>query len=204
MRLIKTCNLCNDITKLLQQIKIYVTRKGKGVTLYLFMKMKKIAMILMMAMLVNLLIPMNSEAKTLSTETKNAYSESDLRYLTSIIYCEARGEGFAGQKAVGIVVMNRVESELFPNDIEGVIYQSGQFSPVYNGSLSSALSLYDSEKASGVYDDTMLSCLQAAESVLEGSRMINVEEDVYYLGQYLFFSRYVKNAKFQLGNHMFR
>lgn len=166
--------------------------------------MKKIAMILMMAMLVNLLIPMNSEAKTLSTETKNAYSESDLRYLTSIIYCEARGEGFAGQKAVGIVVMNRVESELFPNDIEGVIYQSGQFSPVYNGSLSSALSLYDSEKASGVYDDTMLSCLQAAESVLEGSRMINVEEDVYYLGQYLFFSRYVKNAKFQLGNHMFR
>lgn len=204
MRLIKTCNLCNDITKLLQQIKIYVTRKGKGVTLYLFMKMKKIAMILMMAMLVNLLIPMNSEAKTLSTETKNTYSESDLRYLTSIIYCEARGEGFAGQKAVGIVVMNRVESELFPNDIEGVIYQSGQFSPVYNGSLSSALSLYDSEKASGVYDDTMLSCLQAAESVLEGSRMINVEEDVYYLGQYLFFSRYVKNAKFQLGNHMFR
>lgn len=155
-------------------------------------------------MLVNLLIPINGEAKSLSAGTKDTYTESDLRYLTSIIYCEARGEGFAGQKAVGIVVMNRVESELFPDDIEGVIYQSGQFSPASNGSLYSALALYDSEKESGDYDDTMLSCLQAAVSVLEGSRMINVEEDVYYLGQYLFFSRYVKNARFQLGNHMFR
>lgn len=168
------------------------------------MNMKKIAIILMMVVMINLLVPFPCEAATLSTCTKDKYTASDLRYMTAIIYCEARGEGYAGQKAVGIVVMNRVESELFPNDVEGVIYQSGQFSPVSNGSLSSALALYDFEKESGNFDETMMSCLQAAESVLTGSRMINVGEDVYYLGQYLFFSRYVKNARFQFGNHMFR
>lgn len=204
MRLIIIVKLCNDITKLLQQIKIYVTRKGNGVTRYLIMKTKKIAIILMMVMLVNLFVPLRCEAETLSACTKDKYSASDLRYLTSIIYCEARGEGYAGQKAVGIVVMNRVESELFPNDVKEVIYQSGQFSPVSNGSLSSALALYDEQKERGDFDSTMLSCFQAAEEVLEGSRMVNVDEDVYYFGEYLFFSRYIKSARFQLGNHMFR
>lgn len=168
------------------------------------MKIKKIAMVLMMTMLVNLFMPITCEAQTLTNTTKDEYTESDLRYLTSIIYCEARGEGYAGQKAVGIVVMNRVKSELFPDDVQEVIYQSGQFSPVSNGSLSSALSLYDYENQEGDFDETMASCKEAATEVLEGSRMINIEEDVYYLGEYLFFSRYVKGARFQLGNHMFR
>ncbi|MGN0438083.1 MAG: cell wall hydrolase [Lachnospiraceae bacterium] len=168
------------------------------------MKKKELVIILLMVVIVNCCFPFTCNAQTQSDNTKETYTDADLRYLTSIIYCEARGEGFAGQKAVGIVVMNRVESELFPNDIESVIYQSGQFSPVSNGSLSSALGLYDSQTAAGEYDDTMLSCVHAAKSVLEGSKMINEKKNVYYLGQYLFFSRYVKNAKFQYGNHMFR
>lgn len=55
--------------------------------------------------------------------------------MASIINCEAGGESYQGQVAVGIVVMNRVRSKQFPNTIRKVIYQRGQFSPVRNGML---------------------------------------------------------------------
>lgn len=168
------------------------------------MKTKKIAFILFAVLLCNLMFAFPCEATGITVPTKDKYSASDLRYLTSIIYCEARGEGYAGQKAVGIVVMNRVESELFPNDVVDVIYQSGQFSPVGNGSLSSALSQYDRQKESGEWDRTMLSCFQAAEEVLEGSREVLVNESGQDFSDYLFFSRYISGARYQLGHHMFR
>ena len=38
--------------------------------------------------------------------------------------------------AVAAVVLNRVESSSFPNTISGVIYQSGAFSCVSNGSIN--------------------------------------------------------------------
>ncbi len=181
----------------------FVTRKGTGEKQKI-MKTKKIAFILLAVLFGNLFIALQGEAADITVDTKDKYSASDLRYLTSIIYCEARGEGYAGQKAVGIVVMNRVESELFPNDVVDVIYQSGQFSPVGNGSLSSALSKYDWQKQSGEWDQTMLSCFQAAEEVLEGSREVMVNESHQDFSEYLFFSRYINGARYQLGHHMFR
>ena len=168
------------------------------------MKTKKIAFLLMMTAMFCFTLPIQSEAATIAETTKDKYSASDLRYLTSIIYCEARGESYAGKKAVGIVVMNRVESDLFPDDIQGVIYQSGQFAPVSNGSLAAALSMYDRQGEYGEWDKTMLSCFEAAEEVLEGSREINVNDKEQDMGDYLFFSVYIGGARYQLGNHMFR
>ncbi len=34
------------------------------------------------------------------------------------------------------VILNRVESDQFPNTIEGVIYEAGQFQPVRNGHIN--------------------------------------------------------------------
>ena len=72
--------------------------------------------------------------------------------------CEAGGECYAGQLAVGAVVMNRVKSSSFPNSISGVIYQKGQFSPVASGKLARVLS---SGKISS-------SCYQAAREAMSG------------------------------------
>lgn len=47
--------------------------------------------------------------------------------LASIIFCEAGNQPYEGQVAVGAVVMNRVNSDIYPNSIEEVIYQPGQF-----------------------------------------------------------------------------
>jgi hypothetical protein len=44
--------------------------------------------------------------------------------LADAIYFEARGEPFRGQQAVAQVVMNRVFSGYYPNDVCGVVYQN--------------------------------------------------------------------------------
>ncbi len=59
--------------------------------------------------------------------------QNDLDLLAQIIYGEGRGEPYEGQVAIGAVVLNRVESPLFPNTIEDVIYQRGAFDAVDDG-----------------------------------------------------------------------
>jgi spore germination cell wall hydrolase CwlJ-like protein len=59
----------------------------------------------------------------------------DMRCLAEAIYFEARGEPLAGQLAVGEVVINRAESDAFPDDYCGVITQPAQFSFVRRGRI---------------------------------------------------------------------
>ena len=65
-----------------------------------------------------------------------AIVSADHRLLAKLVYAEARGEPYKGQVAVAAVVLNRVRSASFPNTISGVIYQSGAFSCVSNGSIN--------------------------------------------------------------------
>lgn len=78
--------------------------------------------------------------------------------LAALIHCEARGESYEGQLAVGAVVMNRVRSGAYPDSIHGVIYASGQFTPAMSGKLNK---VYESGKIQE-------SCIQAAEEALSG------------------------------------
>ena len=56
-------------------------------------------------------------------------SEEDLELLARLVYLESRGEPYEGQVAVAEVVLNRVLSDRFPDTVEEVIYQAGQFTP---------------------------------------------------------------------------
>lgn len=87
---------------------------------------------------------------------------SDVAMLAALIQCEAGGESYEGKLAVGSVVMNRVDSSYFPDTVVGVIYQSGQFSPVASGRFAVVLS-----------SGTDASCVQAATEVLAGTRTLN-------------------------------
>ena len=68
------------------------------------------------------------------------YSQSDYNLLARVISAEARGEPYVGQVAVGAVILNRIESPLFPNTIPGVIYQPGAFSCLNNGQFNQPVS----------------------------------------------------------------
>lgn len=97
--------------------------------------------------------------KVQTTGASVSASSDELYLLAAIIECEAGGEPYAGQLAVGAVVMNRVKSSSFPDSISGVIYQSGQFTPAGSGKLSRVLS-------SGKIGN---SCYQAAREALSGA-----------------------------------
>ena len=62
-----------------------------------------------------------------------ASSGSDLDMMAAIIFCEAGNQIMTGKIAVGAVVLNRMRSPRFPGSLSGVLYQSGQFSPVMSG-----------------------------------------------------------------------
>jgi len=56
----------------------------------------------------------------------------EIDLLAKLVTAEAGGEPYLGQVAVAAVVLNRMKSPDFPNTINKVIYQPGQFSPAAN------------------------------------------------------------------------
>lgn len=64
---------------------------------------------------------------------------TDLVLFAALLQCEAGTSSYDSLLAVATVIMNRVNSSRFPNTLSGVIYQSGQFSPTWNGSLKRTL-----------------------------------------------------------------
>ena len=78
-------------------------------------------------------------------------------WLSRIISAESKGESLEGQIAVGNVILNRVDSPEFPNNIYDVIFDArwgGQFAPVKNGTI---------------YDAPSDSSILAAKLCLEGA-----------------------------------
>lgn len=121
------------------------------------------------------------DAKTI--EEINAERKQDqVKLLAALIYCEAGNQLYTGKVAVGAVVMNRVESGRFPNTMEGVIYQRGQFTPAMTGKLARILSS----------NHIPSSCYDAAYDALNGVDPVNGA---------LFFN--TGHGKFKLGDHYF-
>mgnify|MGYP002509478653 FL=1 len=98
------------------------------------------------------------EAREKAAALQSQYQE----LMASIIFCEAGNQPYEGQVAVGAVIMNRVRSSAYPNSIEGVIYQSGQFGPASTGWL-------DRVRNSRGYT---ASAMQAANDALAGANPI--------------------------------
>ena len=64
---------------------------------------------------------------------KTEYSEIEL--LERVVEAEAGNQGLMGKRLVVAVIYNRVESEKFPNTIQGVLKSPHQFSTVWNGAV---------------------------------------------------------------------
>ncbi len=111
-----------------------------------------------------------------------AAQQAEKELLASLIFCEAGNQPYEGQVAVGAVVMNRINSSSYPDTMEEVIYQSGQFSPAMSGWL-------DRVRANQGYTEA---AMQAAEDALAGSNPI---------GDCLYFS--VGGYGTRIGDHLF-
>lgn len=137
-------------------------------------------------------------ARSVEEQLADAHiSETDFRYMASIIFAEAGNQCKAGQQAVGIVVMERIKSPEFKNTVYDVIHEPRQFSPVRDGNLKKALSLYDQGK---LPNET----LEAARYALRGNTTVDYNGTTYDLSGYLYFSRYVKGCRLKIQDHMFK
>jgi len=120
------------------------------------------------------------------------YDETDVLWLSRIIYAESRGEPFEGKLAVGCVVMNRVESDEFPDDVYSVIFDRKygvQFTPTSNGTINNTP------------DE---SCVIAAKLCLEGVRV--ADDALYFVNERIAKSAWVSRNRekvMEIGNHTF-
>ncbi|GEM_PF-2174556 len=75
------------------------------------------------------------------SEPEKAYdiSDSELDLLMRLVSAEAHGEPIEGKTAVAAVVFNRVKSGHFPDTVEAVIEQDGQFCVVTNGRIETSV-----------------------------------------------------------------
>ena len=115
-------------------------------------------------------------------DTLKEEEERAEKLLASIIYCEAGNQSFTGQVAVGAVVLNRMANEAYPDTMEEVIYQPGQFCPAGSGWL-------DRVRSTDGYTE---SAMQAAEAALAGENPI---------GDCLYFDQ--GGYGYQIGAHYF-
>lgn len=120
--------------------------------------------------------------EVIEEEKKKASYEAAKKLLAAIIFCEAGNQPYEGQVAVGAVVMNRVKSGSYPDSIEAVIYQKGQFGPASTGWL-------DKVRKSGGYTD---SAMKAAADALDGANPV---------GSCLYFDKGGNGTK--IGDHYF-
>jgi len=126
----------------------------------------------------------SAEAKRVQQKEAVLATATELEILAALIQCEAGGEPYEGQVAVGAVVMNRVRNGGYPNNITDVIYASGQFTPASGGRMESLI----------LNKTTRASCVQAAQEAISG---------VCNVGDALHFRRNNGRPGLVIGNHVF-
>lgn len=96
-------------------------------------------------------------------------SAGELDIFAAILECEAMQE-HDSLLAVATVIMNRMNSSIFPNSIKEIVYAEGQFEPVWTGRLDTVLSRGASDLS-----------YQVAQEALNGARLAAVADCYYFL-----------------------
>lgn len=71
---------------------------------------------------------------------KPSATDANINLLARIISAEGRGESYVGQVAIGAVICNRIEHPSFPDTLQGVIYQNGEFTALVDGQFNQPVS----------------------------------------------------------------
>jgi N-acetylmuramoyl-L-alanine amidase len=66
-------------------------------------------------------------------ETTERFTEKEKYMLAKIAMAEAEGCGIKAKELVIHTVLSRIESDMFPNTVEEVIFQKNQFTPISDG-----------------------------------------------------------------------
>lgn len=132
----------------------------------------------------------NTKTDIVLISNEKYVNQSDLYWLAKIVSAEARGESLQGQIAVANVVLNRVNSKMFPDTVQEVIFQPGQFCPVSTGSLNS---------------QPTSNAIKAAEYALQGVRVVPENVMFFYNPDLAGKRNWIRTREIvkRIGNHVF-
>ncbi len=90
---------------------------------------------------VSLIVTTSSGEETIITTTQATTEEStvslsDVELIALLTMAEAEGESEEGKRLVIDTVLNRVDHSYWPSTVRGVVYQSGQFTSMWNGRVN--------------------------------------------------------------------
>ncbi|WP_225435187.1 spore cortex-lytic enzyme [Bacillus aerolatus] len=77
----------------------------------------------------------SSGNKPMATSVPPGFSQNDIQLMANAVHGEARGEPYEGQVAVAAVILNRMQSQSFPNTVSGVIFEPRAFTAVADGQI---------------------------------------------------------------------
>lgn len=69
-----------------------------------------------------------AEAKRIKAEQMNVYDDYEIALMAKVVRAEAGNQDNVGKRLIVDVILNRVDSPLFPNTVEEVVEQENQFS----------------------------------------------------------------------------
>ena len=71
-----------------------------------------------------------------SAKRKTTLTDEEILLMQKVVSAESRGESPEAQYTVACVILNRMESPIFPDTLEGVVRQTAQFTCVGNGIIN--------------------------------------------------------------------
>ena len=126
------------------------------------------------------------------------YTQDELKLLACLVHAEAGNQCYEGKLAVANVVLNRVKTSKYPNSINDVIYQPGQFTVARTGSLAKQLDRYEDYSTK-----SQQLTIKAAKAALSGAN--NIGSRLYFHAYKLAVSKGYdkKKTSVKIEDHLF-
>ena len=133
------------------------------------------------------------------------YTEEEVNWLVKNVYFESRNQGIAGQLAVAMVTLNRVEDPRFPNTIKEVVTQAYTYKSGFPIRHRCQFSWYCDGKSDKTPDQTAWEqALTIAQGVHTGNLDDFVEGATHYHATYVLPEwAESKTPVVQIGEHIF-
>ena len=121
--------------------------------------------------------PANGKTYTLEstfiTDPQIGTDITEDEFFAAVVYAESGNQGFAGQVATALTILNRVESSSFPDTLSFVIYAKTQFEVARNGALTKYLEAFRDDEEDTLY---WLRKVQSLEAVTEARKIMETHK----------------------------
>lgn len=136
----------------------------------------------------------DAQKEILGYQKLSRYTDEEIRILATTIYYEAGQTTEQLRQYVAQVVLNRVADSRFPNTVEGVITQPGQYAGKYT-TAEATQTIKDKDAANGTYH--WVTCVSSAKAAMMGK--VDMPSNVVFQANFTQGSGVWKTVEFDSG-----